>query len=582
MCDATVLLERNIVMLKSHVKFNSKTGKRLILIVDDEQVNRELLGFITGDDFDALYAGDGAEAMRIMKENADYLSLVLLDLKMPVMDGFEVMKTMKTTEKLSDIPIIVLTSDEGAEVECLRLGASDFIIKPFNVPEVIRARMMKTIELFEDRHIIQSTERDVMTDLFNKEFFFRYAEQFERYHPEMEMDAISLDINHFHLINELYGRQAGDEVLIHLADYLKELREETNCIASRIEADKFYVYAQSGLMDYEKVSEEINSHFEDFKDIFVRVRSGIYLNVDKEIDIERRFDRAVQASNTIKENYSRPIAFYDAAIHERKIFEDRLLNEIEDAMTNGQFFVNFQPKFNVEGDEPFLASAEALVRWKHPQLGMISPGVFIPLLEKNGLIQQLDFHIWEQIMEIRGKWKKEKGIELPVSVNVSRMDLYSSNLIDHLNVILAKNGLEKGKLYLEITESAYTEDAEQIVAVVNDLRDEGFKIEMDDFGTGYSSLNMLADIPVDVLKLDMRFVQNLNSNDKQEKLIRLVMDIARYLGMQVVAEGVEEKEQVDFLKSVGCQLIQGYYFSKPLPEDEFVKYIEDLSEKQAE
>ncbi len=162
------------------------------------------------------------------------------------------------------------------------------------------------------------------------------------------------------------------------------------------------------------------------------------------------------------------------------------------------------------------------------------------------------------------------------------MDLYSSNLIDHLNDILAKNGLEKGKLYLEITESAYTEDAEQIVAVVNDLRDEGFKIEMDDFGTGYSSLNMLADIPVDVLKLDMRFVQNLNSNDKQEKLIRLVMDIARYLGMQVVAEGVEEKEQVDFLKSVGCQLIQGYYFSKPLPEDEFVKYIEDLSEKQAE
>ena len=566
-------------MLKSHEKFNSKTGKRQILIVDDEKVNRELLGFITQDEFDALYAENGQEALDIMKENSEFLSLVLLDLKMPVLDGFEVMKTMKSVEELSRIPIIVLTSDEGAEVECLRLGASDFIIKPFNVPEVIKARMMKTIELYEDRTIIQSTERDDMTGLFNKDYFFRYAEQFDRFHSDMDMDAISLDINHFHLINELYGRRTGDDVLIHLADYLKDLREKTNCIVSRIEADKFHIYAPSGLLDYETVSDEINSHFEDFRDIYVRVRSGIYLDADKTIDIERRFDRAVQASNTIKENYAQPVAYYDAAIHERKIFEDRLLNEVDDAMASGQFSISFQPKFNVEADEPVLASAEALVRWQHPQLGQISPGIFIPLLEKNGLIQKLDFHIWEQVMEIRGRWKKETGYELPVSVNVSRIDLYSPNLIDHLDEILSKNGLDRGKLYLEITESAYTEDAAQIVAVVGRLRSEGFKIEMDDFGTGYSSLNMLADIPVDVLKLDMRFVQNLNSNDKQEKLIRLVMDIAKYLGMAVVAEGVETGDQVEFLKSVGCQLIQGYYFSKPLPAEEFAKYVEKLSVK---
>ena len=566
-------------MLKSHEKFNSKTGKRQILIVDDEKVNRELLGFITQDEFDALYAENGQEALDIMKENSEFLSLVLLDLKMPVLDGFEVMKTMKSVEELSRIPIIVLTSDEGAEVECLRLGASDFIIKPFNVPEVIKARMMKTIELYEDRTIIQSTERDDMTGLFNKDYFFRYAEQFDRFHSDMDMDAISLDINHFHLINELYGRRTGDDVLIHLADYLKDLREKTNCIVSRIEADKFYIYAPSGLLDYETVSDEINSHFEDFRDIYVRVRSGIYLDADKTIDIERRFDRAVQASNTIKENYAQPVAYYDAAIHERKIFEDRLLNEVDDAMASGQFSISFQPKFNVEADEPVLASAEALVRWQHPQLGQISPGIFIPLLERNGLIQKLDFHIWEQVMEIRGRWKKETGYELPVSVNVSRIDLYSPNLIDHLDEILSKNGLDRGKLYLEITESAYTEDAAQIVAVVGRLRSEGFKIEMDDFGTGYSSLNMLADIPVDVLKLDMRFVQNLNSNDKQEKLIRLVMDIAKYLGIAVVAEGVETGDQVEFLKSVGCQLIQGYYFSKPLPAEEFAKYVEKLSVK---
>ncbi len=560
-------------MLKSHEKFHSISGKRLVLIVDDEQINRDILEHIIQNDFDSIFAANGKEAVEQIKAHGNYLSLVLLDLRMPLMDGFEVMHWMKETEEFSDIPIIVLTSDESAEVDSLKAGASDFIVKPFSVPEVILTRMRKTIELYEDRSIINSTEREELTGLFNKQYFYRYAEQLDKFHPRMNMDAIFLDINHFHLINELYGRKVGNEVLIHLANYLIDLRDETKCIASRIEADKFLIYIEHGLIEYSKMLEEVNRHFDDFRDIHVRVRSGIYMNVDKSLAIETRFDRAVQAANTIKNNFSRYIAYYDRSTYKQKLFEDRLINDMENAIASGQFYLNFQPKYNVHDDRPALASAEVLVRWKHPEFGKISSGQFIPIFEKNGLIQKLDFYIWDQAIQAAGRWKKEYGIEIPISINISRIDLYSPSLVDYIIEKIFQNGLEKKQIYLEITESAYMDDPDQLVDVIGQLRNEGFKIEMDDFGCGYSSLNMLADIPVDVLKLDMRFVQNLKSNTKRETMIRLVMDIAKTLEMEVVAEGVEEKTQVDFLRSVNCDIIQGYYFSKPLSEEDFIQLL---------
>ena len=558
-------------MLKSHVKFHSVEGKRLILIADDEPANRALLGLVTEDEYDILYAEDGEETLRLMRENASFLSLVLLDLNMPKKTGFDVMEEAGKDEKISDIPIIVLTSEETAEVKSLEMGAFDFIPKPFNMPEAIKARVRKTIELHEGRTIIQSTEREVKTGLFNKEYFYRYAEQYDRFHPRQPMDAITLDINHFHLINELHGRRKGDEVLVHLADYLRELQKETNCIVSRTEADRFFIYTPSDIIDYTKVSEEINSHFDEFKEINVRIRSGIYKNVDKGIDIERRFDRAVTALNMIKNSYSELIAYYDATVHEKKIFEERLLIEMEDALKHGQFNVHFQPKYNIQGDEPVLASAEVLARWNHPYLGPISPGIFIPLFEDNGLIHLLDRFVWEEAIRFVGEWKKQ-GISVPVSINVSRMDLYNRNLIEEIDGFLEENGLERSDLHLEITESSYSDDVDQIMEVVNNLHDVGYTIEMDDFGTGYSSLGMLADAPIDVLKMDMRFVQNLGS-DRQDILVKMILDIAGFMDLTVVAEGVETKEQVDFLKEYGCDIIQGYYFSKPLPAEEFEELL---------
>ena len=574
MSFSSVIFDRtgeNKEMLKSHEKFHSVNGKRKILIVDDEQVNRELLGYMADSQFDVLYATNGREALDVMKRHCKTLSLVLLDLKMPEMDGFEAMEAMRADPDLADIPVLVLTSDDTAEIDCLHMGASDFILKPFRQPEVVIARMQKTIELYEDKKIIEKTEREDMTGLFTRNFFYNYSSEFDQYHTDLKMDAVALNINNFHLINELYGRQAGDSVLQHMGAYLKDLRDRTNCIVARVEADQFLVYMPHDAVDYDELMSDIDAHFYRFPDISVSVRAGIYKDVDKSIEIERRFDRAIQAANTIKGDYNAAIAYYDATIHEKRLYEARLVNEFEDALENGQFELYFQPKYNIDKEVPYLSSAEVLIRWKHPQLGMISPGVFIPLFESNGLIKKLDFWIWKEAIKYMASWKEKYGREITLSINISRVDLYSYNLISYLEENLEEYGVSKDHLYLEITESAYTDNTDQLMSVVSRLQEEGFRIEMDDFGTGYSSLAMLAQVPVDIIKMDMMFVKGMRENGKQETMIRLVMDIAKYLDIRVIAEGVEDKETVDFLKSVGCSTIQGFYFSRPLPEPDFEK-----------
>ncbi len=559
------------MMLTDARKFHSVNGRRRILIVDDEQVNRELLGFIAERNYDVLYASDGESALEVMRREARTLALVLLDLKMPGMDGLTVLSIMKEDPALAELPVLVLTSEESAELECLKKGASDFIKKPFGQADVVIARMEKTIELYEDRNLILETEREDMTGLFTRNYFYSYSDKYDRFHEEEEMDAVALNIDNFHLINELYGRITGDSVLRHMGAYLRELRDETGCIAARVGADQFLIYVSSGKVDYDSFASELSRHFDLFPEIKVKIRCGVYVNVDKKIEIERRFDRAVQAQNTIHDLYDTMVAYYDAEIHEKRLREAQLMSEFDNALKEGQFELYFQPKYNIDGDEPVLASAEALVRWNHPVLGLINPGEFIPLFEKNGLIQRLDMYIWDRAIRHMASWKKDYGREIALSVNISRMDLYNHGLIDYLEQRLDEYGVSRSRLYLEILESAYMENSDQLIEIVEKMRSEGFLVEMDDFGTGYSSLAMLAKVPVDVIKMDMSFVKGMKSDDRRETMIRLILDVAKHLDIRVVAEGVEDKETVDFLKSVGCNTIQGFYFSRPLPEKEFIK-----------
>ena len=559
-------------MPESHLKFHSANGKRRILVIEDEFINREILGYMLRDSYDLVFAETGAKALELLEEQQDTLSLVLLDLNLPDMKGMDILRRVKSEDFNAQLPVIVMTADQDAEVECLNLGAIDFIPKPYPKQEVILARVLRTIELFEDRDIIRWTERDHLTGLYNQQYFFRYAAQFDTFHSAVQTDAIVLDINHFHLLNERYGRHFGDEVLKCVAARLLNTVHGSDGIVCRRGADSFLIYCPHRT-DYEDILEQAS--VEMAGGYQVRVRMGVYPQVDRSIDVERRFDRAKQAADQVKNSFSKEVGFYDNAMYEKELRMEQLLEGFQTAVREKQFTVYYQPKFDVRGAESVLNSAEALVRWKHPTLGMISPGDFIPLFEDNGLIRELDFYVWKEAAAQIREWKETLGRSIPVSVNVSRVDLFDLELPETLEGIVKDAGLEPGDLLLEITESAYTENPE-IVNVIKSLRDRGFPIEMDDFGTGYSSLNMITTLPIDALKLDMQFIRTAFRGNKDTRLLEAVIGLAKSLVLPTIAEGVETEEQMLTLKTMGCDFVQGYYFSRPLPAAEFEAYVRNL------
>lgn len=543
--------------------------RRTILVVDDEQINREILGLITGDVYDVLFAENGQEALDIIRENSASLSLVLMDLMMPVMDGFTLLKTMRADKTISHIPVIVLTSEKSLEVESLKLGASDFISKPFNMPEVIMARIQRAIELSEDTHIIQVAERDNITKLYNMEFFYEYAHEIDRHHPDWDMDAIVVNINHFHLVNEIHGRGYGDKVLEAVGGKIRQLLEDIEGIAGRAEADNFYLYLRHQDNFEDRLHDMGDKVRNELEKTSIWLRMGIFDHKNDPEPLEKRFENALSACNTLRNKYNKYVAYYNRKLHEDEMLAEKLLSCMERALESEQFTICYQGKYSIQGGPPRLTSAEALVRWTHPEMGFLSPGIFIPLFEANGLIQKLDRYIFRHVaMQIR-KWKDDLGWSVPVSVNVSRLDIFEKDLCDYFKSLLVEFSLEPSDLLLEITESAYAEDSDQLVATVDELRAAGFKIEMDDFGSGYSSLNMLAMLPIDVLKLDIRFLQNLGDSRKKLMMIKLMLDIAAHLEVPVVAEGIETEDQYIMLRDLGCDIIQGYYFARPIPPAEF-------------
>ena len=436
-------------MPKNNDRFYSTNGKRQILVADDEMINRELLGEILKRDYEVLFAADGSETMAMIRQHQDTLSLVLLDILMPIMSGLEVLKAVKDDSALSRIPIIVTTAERETEVESLKLGAIDFIPKPYPAVNVILARIQRVIELSEDKDIIQSTERDELTGLYNKEFFYRYAEQFDQFHKDLEMDAILVDVNHFHMINERYGRAYGDEVLRRIGAHLREMVKDAGGIVCRLDADTFMVYCPHR-EDYSEIMERASVSLagDDSAGNRVRLRMGVYSHADKSIDIERRFDRAKMAADTIKGSATNTIGTYDNQLHQKQLYAEQLIEDFSAAIAEKQFQVYYQPKFDIRPDTPVLTSAEALVRWIHPKLGTISPGLFIPLFEDNGLIQQLDTYVWRETARQIRRWQDTLGYAIPVSVNVSRIDLYDPNLPATLQQVLDENGLQGKDLLL--------------------------------------------------------------------------------------------------------------------------------------
>ena len=420
--------------------------------------------------------------------------------------------------------------------------------------------------------LISVTENDTLTGLYNRDYFLQYAGNMCREHPECAMDAVVLNIDRFHSVNALYGRNFGDQVLRTLGAEIQESAKAEGGIAGRFEADRFDMWL-THREDYQTLYDRLQACLNKLSPTTgMRLRMGV-MPWQPGLDPVQMFDRARTACGMARDNYKQHLIIFDKQMQEKEEYEQRLLNDLHRALNSYEFEVHYQPQYDIQCDPPRLVSAEALVRWNHPDLGMIPPNDFVPLFERHGKIGEVDRYVWSETARQIARWRDLYGVTIPVSVNLSRVDVIDPALEDALDRLLAYNGLDQRTLKLEVTESAYTGNADQVISVVAGLRQKGYIVEMDDFGSGYSSLNMLSAMPVDVLKMDRAFIRKIGENEKDNHLIALILGIARSMKIPVVAEGVETEEQLLLLRKLGCPLVQGFYFSRPLPASEFEEKV---------
>ena len=548
------------------------TQKKQIMVVEDNWLNREMLVEILADRYAVLEAENGQEALELLQQHQDDIALILLDVMMPVMDGYTFLDRIKADQKLALIPVIVMTQsdNEEDEVDALAHGATDYVAKPYRL-QVILHRVASIIKLREDAAMANLFKYDRLTGLYSKEYFYQRVRERLLEDSDGEYNIVCSNIENFKVYNDSFGVEAGDRLLREFADMSMKMIGKGG-ICGRFSGDRFLILQERGkeLTNRERMTADIWSNFHAGQNCVV-MKYGVYEITDRSVPVEQMCDRAFLAADSIKGQYNQWLAVYDNTLRDKLLREQAITEAMETALKEGQFTVYLQPKYSLHNDG--LAGAEALVRWIHPEWGFMSPGEFIPLFEKNGFITRLDRYVWERVCAMLRDWQEKGYPSLPVSVNVSRADIYQANLPDMLSDLVREYDLKPDQLHLELTESAYTENPAQIIAVVDQLRKLGFIIEMDDFGSGYSSLNMLNQMKLDILKLDMKFIQSETAKPTEQGILQFVITLARWLNLSVVAEGVETWAQLERLREVGCDYVQGYYFARPLPREEFEELL---------
>lgn len=542
-------------------------NQNTILIVEDNRVNRMMLNKILSADYRICEAENGAEALQILQERSSEISAVVLDLLMPVMDGYELIQRARENSRLAGIPFIVAAEDAqgDAETKALALGANDFILKPYD-PVIIRHRINNTIQLCKTAAMLNVVQRDSLTGVYSKDHFYQTVSEILNCKPQRLYDMVCCDIENFKLVNDLFGTHTGDELLSYVAHTLIEAMP-SGSICGRMGGDVFALLVPHQEVYKDEWFAEVVWKLNRFSvDLNLVVRYGICSCVSPQVPVATLCDRANLAKQTIKGKYNVYYAYYNDELRERLLDEQSITANMNSALEQKQFKVYLQPKYHLQSGK--ISGAEALVRWEHPEKGLIPPDKFIPLFEKNGFITSLDIYVWEETCKLLRKWLDAGERPVPVSVNVSRADIYHPQLCSILTKLVEKYRLHPKYLHLEITETAYTEHPVQIIETVQKLKEQGFVLEMDDFGTGYSSLNMLSELPIDILKLDMRFVQYEEKRNSRS-ILSFIISLAKWLELRVVAEGVETAEQVEMLRSMSCDYVQGFYFSKPLLPEAF-------------
>lgn len=427
-----------------------------------------------------------------------------------------------------------------------------------------------------EKHLALEQERylathDTLTGLYNKSHFAVKSAEILKSHPDEEWLLLSSNIKDFKLINDLFGMEKGNAVLKMEAGLLKE-RCHDGIVYGRIGGDKFAICMPKARFQEEYFTDAIQTMGQVFNnDLYhLHIYIGVYEITDINEDISIMCDKANLAIKTLNENYARSIAYYNDTILNNTILEKQLVGDFDQALKEKQFCMYLQPQMTSEGK---MLGAEALVRWQHPKRGLIFPGDFIEVFEKTGLIYRLDRFIWELAVQKLARWQQEGHSDLYISVNISTKDFYYMNVYETITALVEKYRIIPSTLKLEITETAIMTGTAGELDMIEQFREYGFQVEIDDFGSGYSSFNTLKDMDVDVLKIDMGFLRTSKPEnlEKSMSILNMIISLSKTLGLSVVTEGVETKEQVVKLSQMGCGIYQGYYFSKPIPVEEFEK-----------
>ena len=661
-----------------------------MLIVDDAEICRVMLRKIFSGEYEILEASNGREAMDILEREQAGIQAVILDIQMPVMDGFAVLREMEKNASLREIPVIVATAEDSVESETslLELGAAEVLHKPFH-PDIAQKRVNNIVhrnladrqrrsiiqkqtatfiinydyrsqtlyvdpfyrnyidfdinsldvhdlswlnavayrpdvpvllELFDlslaktslsrsvtarfaaagggfqwfrlfltcqvngqgekeqlsvivnnvDQEIAARkeleflAESDQLTRIPNKGAFLNRARRLLDENPDVTYVVARLDVERFRIINQLHGAAEGDSVLRYIAVKIQEYVEaEGHGAYCRLESDAFALclpYEEEAVAELEQYINEALAIYPLKFDI--RVSFGYYVVKDRQDGVSIMLDRAFAAQKSIKGSFLRCSAYYDDNLRQREAIEQRIITQMSQALANGEFQVYLQPKYDMKSHE--ILGSEALVRWVHPTLGLISPGAFIPVFGKNGFIMELDQYMIEACCRIIRRWMDEGRRVLPISVNISRTDLYNPQLFSTILRTVDSYELPHDYIEFELTESSFVLDSAPLTNLNNELRRHGFRVLMDDFGSGYSSLNSLRELQVDVLKIDLKFLPTSSQDMRARAILSAVVDMAKKLDLDIVAEGVETEDQREFLLSINCQVGQGYYFRRPM------------------
>lgn len=414
-------------------------------------------------------------------------------------------------------------------------------------------------------------EFDELTGIYNRNTFCRKVRELLQEQEAEEFVLVRMDIEHFKLINDLYGEAEGNRLLVYIAEGLEAFRAEY-FVYGRMYADNFVICCPargSAHMDFIK---NMQIHMQGSMPAHdVVIKFGLYYVTNRELSISFMCDRADQAVKQIKGKELQSYNVYQGNLRRTMMQEKEILAEMNDALEQGQFKLYLQPQYDLQTEN--IVGAEALVRWDHPVKGLIGPEVFLPVFERTGFIVKLDEYLWDSACRLLKKWAGDGLTPGPLAVNISRLDLYRTDLCDILLDLVEKYDLDPAQLQLEITENSYTENPGQIIEVTKELKSCGFRILLDDFGSGYTSLEMIKDVLVDILKIDLYFLKTYASSYEGDVSLRAFMRTADQLGLVIMAEGVENTAQASFLRDLGCRQAQGYYYAKPMPVEEYERLL---------